>query len=218
MGASHAEESNVLETVRVREVVGVVTNQEALDRLVTDLTSAGFDRADIDLMASQDTVFQKLHDYVDPATAAEIPDVPRRELITRDDALTSSALVFGTLIAIGTLGAALPVVASGGALATAIAAAAGGGLVGTGIAKVIRDHIIDPDDAANLENELNMGGLIVFVRVRTPEAEATAQEIMLRSGARNVHVHEIELKKTLEDIPLAQIRPDPWLGNESLGT
>jgi hypothetical protein len=31
-------------------------------------------------------------------------------------------------------------------------------------------------------------------------------------------VHEIELTKGEEDIPLASLQPDPWLGNERLGS
>ena len=208
----------MLGTVRVREVVGVVTSQEALDRLATDLMTAGFDRGNIDLMASRDAVLKKLDaTYIDPIAAADVPDVPRRDLITRDDVAVSSALVFGTLITIGTFGAALPIVASGGALAAAIASAAGGGVLAAGIAKVIRDHVIKRDDAINIEKELRQGGLVIFVRTRTPEEEAKAQEIMVRCRARNVHVHEIELKKGLDDVPLSQIRPDPWLGDEKLG-
>jgi hypothetical protein len=37
-------------------------------------------------------------------------------------------------------------------------------------------------------------------------------------GARNIRVHEVELKKSLRDIPLAEIRPDPWLGDEKLAS
>jgi hypothetical protein len=38
-----------------------------------------------------------------------------------------------------------------------------------------------------------------------------------RHGAKAVRVHEIEIDKRTEDLPLAGLRPDPWLGNERLG-
>jgi hypothetical protein len=50
-----------------------------------------------------------------------------------------------------------------------------------------------------------------------PEQEALAQEILLAHGARAVRVHEIDLEKRPEDLPLGSIRPDPWLGSEPLG-
>jgi len=213
------DDRNVLETILVREVVGTVTSREALDELVTELTRAGFDRSDIDLLASRDTVMHKLNTiYALPILAAENPDAPRRELIRPDDEVTSSALVFGTLITIGTLGAAFPIVASGGAVATAVAAALAGGTAAAGVAKAIKDHLVNPRDAIDLEDDLRMGGLVVFVRARNREGEEKAQEVMRRCGAQHVHVHDVELKKTFEDVPLADVRPDPWLGDEKLGS
>jgi hypothetical protein len=111
---------------------------KALDELVTELTRAGFDRSDIDLLASRDAVTQKLN------------------------------AIYATPI--------------------------------------------------DLENDLRMGGLVVFVRARNLEGEEKAQDVMRRCGAQHVHVHEIELKKTFKDVPLSDIRPDPWLGDEKLGS
>jgi hypothetical protein len=132
--------------------------------------------------------------------------------------VTTTAVVFGTLMAIGSLGAALPIIASGGAVAAAIAAAIAGGAAATGVAKLIADRVVGPGDAAQLERDLHEGGVVVFVRVAGPEAEARAMEAMREAGARNVRMHEVELTKTLRDIPLAEIRPDPWLGDEKLGS
>jgi hypothetical protein len=39
----------------------------------------------------------------------------------------------------------------------------------------------------------------------------------MRHGGEAVHVHEIELAKRPEDLPLHSLRPDPWLGDERLG-
>ena len=105
----------------------------------------------------------------------------------------------------------MPVVASGGALAAVLAATAAGGAAGAGIAKVVRSAILGGVGAEDLERDLRGGGLVVFVRARDAAAEEKAQQIMRKSGALNVHVHEIELKKTLDELPLATIQPDPWL-------
>ena len=211
--------NEVLDTIRVREVVGTLKSREALDRLVDDLTRSGFDRGDIDLMASPMTVMRALGAYYSaPIVAAEHPDAPRRELIKPDDETTATALVFGTLITIGTVGAALPIVASGGALAAAAAAALAGGAAAAGLAKIIKNRLVSTGESIDLEDELKMSGLVILVRVRDPEAEHKAQEIMRRCGAEHVHVHEVELKKTLADVPLSSINPDPWLGDDRSGT
>jgi hypothetical protein len=49
----------VLDRVRVHEVAGVFRSRDALDAAVGALLLAGFDRADIDLMAGFDTVREK---------------------------------------------------------------------------------------------------------------------------------------------------------------
>jgi hypothetical protein len=60
-------------------------------------------------------------------------------------------------------------------------------------------------------------GIVLWVRVRAPEREEMAQKILSEHGARAIRVHEIEIDKTVEDIPLSRLRPDPWLGSERLG-
>lgn len=55
-----------------------------------------------------------------------------------------------------------------------------------------------------------------MVRVRNPEREAEAIEILNRHQAEAIRVHEIEIDKRLEDLPLSSLRPDPWLGEERL--
>jgi hypothetical protein len=210
-GPSHSGRENVLEEDLVREAVGIVDDGEKLDQIVTRLTTNGFDRADIDLMASRVTIFQKLGIYADPIVAAEASEAPRERLVTGDEVVTASALIFGTLITIGSLGAALPIVASGGALASAAAVALAGGALGGGLARVIRNHVVGRENADDLESDLKNGGLAVFVRVRNLENEGLALSILQDCGARNVHVHEVALEKTLRDIPLAEINPDPLL-------
>ncbi|WP_240530330.1 hypothetical protein [Novosphingobium sp. PC22D] len=206
------ENDQAIGKVRVREVVGTVFNHSLLESMVSELTTAGFDRSDIDLMASWDTIRQQLPTiYPDPAVLSEIPDLPRRKLVTDDEEMSVTGLVFGTLITVSALAVGAPVVASGGALAAVVAASTGGGLLGAALANAVRKILTKGMDPETLERDLWRGGLVVFVRARAAEAEERAQAIMRRNGARNVHVHEIELKKTLDDLPLARIQPDPWL-------
>ena len=98
-------EQSIVQTVRAREVVGTVHNLELLESMVVALSAAGFDKSDIDLMASREAVLEKLPAiYADPIYLAEIPELPRRELVTRDEGTTVTGLVFGTLISLAALG------------------------------------------------------------------------------------------------------------------
>ncbi len=65
-----------------------------------------------------------------------------------------------------------------------------------------------------LERQSEWQGLLIWVRVRSPEKEAKAQEILMRHGGEAVHIHEIELTREPDDLPLPSLRPDPWLGDE----
>jgi hypothetical protein len=207
----------VLERVRVREVAGVFRSQDSLEAVVGDLLQTGFDRADIDLMASADVILERLGGMYAPVEdLADVSQVPRRAFVAREDTTLTAAGAIGILTFIGATAAALGVVASGGALAAAIAAAAAGGGAAGGIGTLIA-RSLGRRHAEQIQALLEAGGLVLWVRVRSPEQEEKAQEILKRHGAEAVRVHEIEIDKRLEDIPLSSLRPDPWLGDEPLG-
>ena len=216
MAERHDNTNDVLETARVREVVGVVRSRETLATIVERLTTVGFDRADIDLMASQEMIARELKTAgADSVSAVDMPGVPRRNLVTPSDKETLNVGLFGTLVSLGSMGAALPIVASGGALAAAVAAAIAGGAAAGGIAELIRKSIAMRSDDVHLDDELRQGGLVIFVRASNPEHEFKALSVMRDCGADRVHVHEIDLPKRVQDIPLAKIAPDPWLGPDT---
>ena len=48
------------------------------------------------------------------------------------------------------------------------------------------------------------GGIVVWVRVRSPEREGEAQEILARFNGKAIRLHEIEIDKRLDDLPLAE--------------
>jgi hypothetical protein len=207
----------VVEKVTVREAVGIFRSREALESAVKDLLLAGFDRADIDLMASVDAVRERLGGIYAPVEdLADVPGVPRTAFLAREDVTLPLATFAGILTYIGATAAALGVVASGGALAAAVAAATVGGAVAGGVGTLIA-RLIGREKAKELEAQLAAGGLVLFVRLRSPEREEKALSILRNHGAEDVRVHEVEIDKRLEDLPLSSLRPDPWLGSEPLG-
>jgi hypothetical protein len=189
---------SVIEEARVREVTGVFRAREALDAAVEELLLAGFDRADVDLMASGKAVEEKLGSvYIAAEELPDVPGLPRQTYIAREDVTSALTAVAGTLSAVGAIGAVLAVVASGGALALAIAAAAGVGSVAA-----LR---LGRERAKELETQRAGGGLVLWVRVHSPEQEAKAQDILRSHGADAVRVHEVEIDKRLKDIPFARL-------------
>jgi hypothetical protein len=208
----------VIEQVKAREVAGVFHAREDLDRAIEALLLAGFDRADVDLMASVDSVRERLGTiYVAATELADVPDVPRRAFVPRREVKSVLAGAVGILTFIGATAAAFGVVASGGALALAAAAAAAGGGAAGGAGVLAMRRFMDREEAKELEAQVVAGGLILWVRARSADREETAQRILREHGADAVRVHEIEIGKHLTEIPLSAVRPDPWLGDERLG-
>ena len=205
------------ERIKVREVTGVFHSRDDLETAVGALLEEGYDRADIDIMAGADAIVQKLGGiYASTEELADVPEAPRRAFRAREDVTVPLAGAAGILTYIGATVAALGVVASGGALAAAVAAAAAGGAAAGGIGALIA-RSLGQEEAKELEDQIALGGLVLWVRVRSPEQEEKAQQILRQQGAEAVRVHEIEIDKRFEGSPLDSVVLDPWLGSEPIG-
>jgi hypothetical protein len=195
----------VVEQVVVREVAGIVRTPEILEKVVDALELAGFDRADIDVMADVETIRKRFGTMFIPLEEfADVPGAPRRAFIHRDDISTARSMAFSVLFYVGATVAALGIVASGGSLAAALAAAAAAGTASGGLG-TLAIRYLGRDRAKLIETMIMEGGLILWVRVRSEEAERLAEQIMRDGGAEAVRVHEITLEKRLSDLPLADV-------------
>ena len=197
----------------VREAVGVFHDYDELTAAVEDLEEAGFDRSDIDLMASWEAVEKKLgHVYKTVEALEDNPEAPRTAFVARDDVTEGRAALVGGFTYLGAIAAALGIVASGGTLALAIASAVAGGAAAGGIGALI-SHYLGENFARRLKEQLEHGGLVLWVRLRDAEHERRAVEILRRHGAHDVHVHDIKIEWKPEEPPLGDAHLDPWLVN-----
>lgn len=177
--------------VKNREVVGYFTTPEALQEAIDELLSSGFDRAEISLLASEQAVDEKLgHRYDKVAELEDNTDAPRSCYVSTEARGDAEGGIVGGLLYIGAVSAAGAVVASGGALAAAITAAAlaggAGGLIGTALARFIEVH-----HAAYIEEQLEHGGMLLWVWARDNEHETRAVNILKKHSGNDVHVHDI---------------------------
>ncbi|MGZ3361824.1 MAG: hypothetical protein ACXU84_21085 [Xanthobacteraceae bacterium] len=209
--------SDVLERTKVREVAAVFHSPEALEAAIEGLLSAGFDRADIDRLASLDKVYERFNTYVAPEEMADLPVAPRQPILTRDDFTVGVVVTASLLGAAAGITVALVVIASGG---DGWKAGIWGTLLGIsagGIAALVLARVFRRDQLRGLDWMQFERGIVLWVRARSREQEDMAQEILLQNGGQAVRVHEIEIEKRTEDLPLSSLRPDPWLGSEPLG-
>jgi hypothetical protein len=208
----------VIERARVREVAGVFHSRAALDAAVDALLLSGFDRADLDVIASPDKVRERLGPVeVHPEELPDIPQVPRQPVIERDDIANTKVVWTSTIAAFAAVMATLVVLYNGGSVTRTISTALLAAAIAGGVTVLVVTRSLEGDEVKALEPLMEARGLVLWVLVHSPEQEDKAQEILLRHGGKAVRVHEIDRDKRLEDIPLSSLRPDPWLGNERLG-
>ena len=212
MNSSKSEDrGEVLATYRIREVVGLFHDFDTLERAVEELEAVGFDRSQINMLASKEAAEKRLgRPITDVRELEDAPDLPTDAPPLDDDEGLLKAGIVSTLTAIGTIASIGVVVASGGGLAAAIAAAVAGGGVSGGLSTLLA-RWLDARRAREIEEQLAAGGLLLFVAVRDPEQERKAREILEKLAAADVHVHEVTKNWTDEDIPFAKVQPDPFL-------
>ena len=209
---------DILDRMRTREATGVFHSRKALIDAAEELLVAGIDRADIDISASVDELDRRLnYQSIPAADLADMPITPRQSFMGIDDVLSAEAVagsIAGCIAAIAV--AAILVARDTEPLYVGIFSILSGLIVG-GIAVTRVRRRLYRERTLGLEKQSEWQGLLIWVRVRSPEKEAEAQETLIRHGGQAVHVHEIELATRSKDRPLHSLRVDPWLGDERLG-
>jgi len=173
----------------VREAIGIFHDPNDLEAAIDELLSSGFGRAELSLLASERAVEAKLgHRYRRAGSLAENPAAPRAAYVSTEAIGDAEGGLVGGLMYIGATVAAGAVVVSGGAIAAALAAAVlaggAGGLVGALLAKWVgHSH------GHYLQEQIERGGLLLWVRTWDSADEARAVSILRRHAGDCVHVH-----------------------------
>lgn len=154
---------------QIREVVGILSDRAQFQAAVDGLMAAGFDRSDISVLSS--------HDSLD---AAGHEAKPWRDVLT---AMVGELRFEGPLVAAGLIAlAAGPV---GAAIAALVAAGVGGAA-----AKELLDEVTAVPDSEDFARALAAGSVILWVSAADPQREQVAVSVLTTVGATNVHVTE----------------------------
>jgi hypothetical protein len=183
--------SDKQEVRTIREAVGVFNRPEDLQHAIDELLSSGFHRAELSLLASEHAVNEKLgHRYQKISVLADDPAVPRAAYVSSEAIGGAEGALIGVLMYVGATAAIGAIVVSGGTLAAAIAAAVAaggaGGLIGSILAKWVGDR-----HAQYLQEQMDHGGLLLWVRTWDSEDERRAVEIIKKHSERDAHVHAL---------------------------
>jgi outer membrane lipoprotein SlyB len=173
------------------EAVGVFHDHDRMVEAVDALMSSGFDRSQFSVLAGGKTVERKLgHRYRKVAELEDNPNVPRKAYVAEESIGDAEGALIGGFLYVGATAATGAVVATGGALAAVIAAAAVAGGIGALIGGVLATLIAE-NHAIYLQEQLDNGGFLLWVRLRDTDQETKATEILRRHSGEDVHVHEI---------------------------
>jgi len=173
----------------IREAVGIFDSEQQLQAAIDDLLSHGFNRAEISVLAPVSAVEEKLgHRFKSVAEIEDDPEAMSKAYVPVETIGDAEGAVIGSLLYVGAF-AGIVLVASGGALAAALAALALGGsgtALGVALARFIDQHHAD-----YIADQLEKGGLLLWVRTWDQKDEAKAVELLSAHSAHDVHIHAL---------------------------
>jgi hypothetical protein len=202
----------VLEKAKAREVVGILLSRKSLRESVDALLLAGFDRADLDVMGSVAQLRKAVSDAsISLDEIAGTRRIPKKVPVGPEDITLVHAMVVGVLGFIAAAGASAIVIASDGSAVQAAIAATLAGCVAAALSGYVFALRFKPQDVLVLDQRVADRGVMLWVRVDSPDEEEKAKSILLAHGAKSVRTLEAEVTKTIHDIPLSRLRPDPLI-------
>lgn len=175
--------------INIPEAVGVFSTFEAQQAAFYDLRSVGFHHSDISLLGSQEALQEKLGKaYWRAEDLEDDPKAPRAHFISEEAMGELEGAIAGGFFFVGSYVAMAAMLTPASTLAASIAAIAIGGgpsaVLGTLLARRAGQHHKD-----YYANQIQHGGILMWVRCRDKEREELAVEILKGHSGRDVHVH-----------------------------
>jgi hypothetical protein len=178
----------------IREAVGIFHNADSLRGAIENLLAAGFSEDELGLLASEQVVERSLGDlYIRTNETTGSPDSPAIAFVRKESFGEATRTSGGGLFFVGTSGAMGAVVASSAVLGGALAAAVGG-IVGVGLVGLLVAKFIQQSDAEYLQQQIDEGQILLFVRAIGREGEAMA--ILRQHSGLDVKVYEVPVVST----------------------
>jgi hypothetical protein len=185
--------------IGIREVVAVFHDEQSLQHAVDDLMIQGFDRSSCSVLAGRRTVEKAIGHYF--GRVAEIeddPDVPHASYQGPRSRVTGMGAMASGLVYVGAVASVGAIVATGGtataALIGAVLVGGAGGLIGTALSRVIGAR-----HEQYLRDQLERGGLILWVRAESAAQEQRASAVLRAHAADDVHGHDVPATRWTRD-------------------
>jgi hypothetical protein len=174
----------------VREAVAVFHSADGLQNAIDELLRSGFHRSALSLLANEAEVIAKLgHVYRKTSDLLADPAVPRAAYVSPEAIGDGQGAIIAALMYVAAGVLIGPVAAARGSFAAlAGAAALGGGaagLLGTWLANLLGDR-----HATRIQEHLDRGGLLLWVRTWNRDQEHRAVEILKRHFGEDAHIQQ----------------------------
>jgi hypothetical protein len=153
----------------IREAVASFPDRDHFRNAVSALLAAGFERGDLSVLASHDSL----------AVADEAAGTPKEVLRA---GLSDEIKYIAPLTVAGII------VLSGGPIALTVAALVGAGLGGAALKELFDDYTASRH-SEDFAAALKAGAALLWVRCRDPDTELAATRILDEAGGGHVHVH-----------------------------
>ena len=173
-------------TEYIQEVVGVFSSAEDLQDTIRDLEGTAFPRQDISVMGSRDELVEAFGEKtVNPLMAMDDDSTPREAPARPEEETIGAAALVGIPAYVGAMGLAL---ASGAVAFPAIIGAAIIGGIGGGSVGVVLNKLFGTRATRHIEEQIQKGGLLLWVRAPDEKRQSLAMQIMRNHNAHDVHV------------------------------
>lgn len=172
-----------------KEAVGLFMSSDNLQDAIRELENAAFPRQDITVMGARrdlERVFGS--PTVAPEVAMESANTPRQTPSRPEEQTIGTAALIGVPAYIGAMAMALAAgaVTFPAMIAAAVIGGVSGGTLGAFLSKTLGDRY-----NRHIEEQIEKGGLLLWVRTPDKEKEEIAQRIMVAKGGYDVHIHHI---------------------------
>jgi hypothetical protein len=164
------------------EIVALFRSPEALEAAINDLSSAGWDRSEMSLLAQKSVLAPDPPQEGTMREAAAAPKEGKSAVVSDSDVRQGRTLATSLAGVIAAFAATGATILTGG---TALAALVGAAVAGGGAAAAVNalGQWADKSRRDYLQEQIERGGIVLWLTLRDPEQEHLAHEILTRHGA-----------------------------------
>lgn len=172
-----------------KEAVGLFDNADDLQNAIRTLEGSAFPRQDISVMGSREDLEKVFGEKsVDPLFAMDSEYTPRQAPSRPEEQTIGSAAMIGGGVYVGAMAMALTAgaVAFPALIGAAVIGGLGGGTAGAILTKILGDRY-----SHNLQEQIERGGLLLWIRTPNENKQRLAETILRQHHAKHIHIQEM---------------------------